>query len=64
MIPRSVPTESLDSKEERDRAEGARDPPVQAILDQQSPFVEVRILREIQDPEWVVLPPDTQERRI
>jgi len=49
------------SKSERDRAENARDPRVQAILDQQARHVEVRILGEFEEPEWVVLPPDLED---
>jgi len=47
---------SWDSKAERDAAEADRDPRVQAILDEQSEFVEIRIVGEFEDPEWVVLP--------
>lgn len=49
---------SWDSKLERDRAEGARDPRVQAILDEQSQFVDIRIVGEFEDAEWVVHPPE------
>lgn len=48
---------SWDSKPDRDRAESARDPRVQAILDEQSEHVEIRIVGEFDDPSWVVLPP-------
>jgi len=48
---------SWDSKAERDVAEANRDPRVQAILDAQSEHVEIRIVGELEDPEWVVLPP-------
>jgi heme-degrading monooxygenase HmoA len=47
---------SWESKEARDAAEGARDPRVQAILDEQSEHVEIRVLGEFDDPEWVVEP--------
>jgi heme-degrading monooxygenase HmoA len=46
-----------DSKSERDSAEAERDSRVQAILDEQSRFVTIRVLGEFEDPEWVVLPP-------
>lgn len=46
-----------DSKPKRDRAEQERDPRVQAILDEQSELVEIRIVGEFDDAEWQVLPP-------
>ena len=46
-----------DSKARRDSAESKRDPRVQAILDEQSELVRIRIVGEFEDPEWVVLPP-------
>jgi heme-degrading monooxygenase HmoA len=52
---------SWESKPRRDRAEAQRDPRVQAILDQQSRFVEIRVVGEFDDPEWVVLPPGGQD---
>ena len=48
---------SWDSKAARDAAESQRDSRVQAILDAQSRFVEIRLVGEFQDPEWIVLPP-------
>lgn len=48
---------SWDAKPERDAAEANRDPRVQAILDEQSEHVEIRLVGEFEDPEWVVLPP-------
>lgn len=51
---------SWDSKAARDRAEGQRDPRVQAILDTQSEFVEITIIGEFEAPEWVVLPSDAK----
>ena len=48
---------SWDSKPARDAAESQRDPRVQSIIDAQSPFVEIRLIGEFQDPEWIVLPP-------
>ncbi|HKJ23864.1 MAG TPA: antibiotic biosynthesis monooxygenase [Myxococcota bacterium] len=48
---------SWESKPRRDAAEAQRDPRVQAILDEQSELVEIRVVGEFEDPEWVVLPP-------
>lgn len=48
---------SWDSKEARDAAEAQRDPRVQAILDEQARHVEIRVIGEFDDPDWVVLPP-------
>lgn len=45
-----------DSKPLRDRAEGDRDPRVQAILDEQSEHVDIRVVGEFEEPEWLVLP--------
>ncbi len=47
---------SWDSKPQRDAAEAQRDPRVQAILDEQSRHVEIRLVGEFEDPAWVVLP--------
>jgi len=49
---------SWDSKAERDAMEA--DPPEAArrIIAEQAPFVDVRVIGEFDDPEWVVLPPD------
>jgi heme-degrading monooxygenase HmoA len=48
---------SWDSKAARDRQEAARDPRVQRILDEQARCVEIRVVGEFEDPEWVALPP-------
>ncbi len=48
---------SWDSKSARDAAEAARDPRVQAVLDEQARSVEIGIIGEFEDPEWTVLPP-------
>jgi heme-degrading monooxygenase HmoA len=45
---------SWDSKSARDSAQAQRDPRVQAILDAQSQLVEIRVIGEFEDPEWVV----------
>lgn len=52
---------SWDSKPQRDAAEGDRDPRVQAILDQQSEFVDIRVVGEFEDADWVALPPSSLE---
>jgi hypothetical protein len=51
---------SWESKAQRDAAEAQRDPRVQAILDEQSERVEIRVVGEFEDPEWVVLPPGSE----
>ncbi|MBW2499883.1 MAG: antibiotic biosynthesis monooxygenase [Deltaproteobacteria bacterium] len=51
---------SWDSKPLRDAAEAGRDPRVQAIIDRQSEYVDVEIIGEFEDPEWVVLPSDSE----
>ena len=50
---------SWDSKPARDTAESQRDPRVQTILSAQSQFVEIQLIGEFEDPEWIVLPPGT-----
>lgn len=47
---------SWDSKSARDAAESQRDPRVQAILDEQSRLVDIRIVGEFEEPEWIVQP--------
>jgi hypothetical protein len=51
---------SWDSKRERDAAEAARDRRVQEILDEQAQHVEIRIVGEFDEADWVVLPPDRE----
>ncbi|MHA7837142.1 MAG: antibiotic biosynthesis monooxygenase family protein [bacterium] len=46
-----------ESKAARDDAEGRRDPRVQAILDERARYVDVEIIGEFNEPEWVVWPP-------
>lgn len=48
---------SWESKEARDAAEADRDPRVQAIFDEQAEHVDIRVIGELEDPEWVVEPP-------
>ncbi len=49
---------SWESKAERDAAEAERDPRVQSIIETQAEHVEIRVVGEFDDPEWVVLPQD------
>jgi heme-degrading monooxygenase HmoA len=49
---------SWDSKASRDAAEAQRDTRVQAILDEQAGRVEIAVIGEFEDPDWVVLPPE------
>jgi len=48
---------SWETVEARDAAEANRDSRVQAILDEQSEFVSIRVVGAFDDPEWVALPP-------
>lgn len=48
---------SWEAKALRDDAEAQRDPRVQEILDSQSECVDIRVVGEFEDPEWVVEPP-------
>ena len=47
---------SWESKPQRDAAESARDPRVQAIIDAEAEHVEIRVVGEFDDAEWVVEP--------
>jgi hypothetical protein len=44
----------------RDAAEATRDERVRAIIDAQARFVEIAVVGEFEDPEWVVLPDRTR----
>lgn len=46
-----------DSKAARDAAEAHRDPRVEAILAEQSELVDIRVVGEFEDADWVALPP-------
>lgn len=46
------------SKEARDAMEAEAREDIRAIIDQQAEFVEVRVIGEFEDAEWVVVPPD------
>lgn len=48
---------SWDTKASRDAAESQRDPRVQAILDEQAKYVDIRVIGQFADPEREVLPP-------
>ncbi len=47
---------SWDSKAERDAMEAGHDERVREIITQQAEFVDIRVIGEFADPEWVVLP--------
>ena len=49
---------SWESKEVRDAAESTRDPRVREIIETQAEHVDIRVVGEFEDPEWIVLPPD------
>jgi heme-degrading monooxygenase HmoA len=53
---------SWEDKAARDTADGQRDPRVQAILDEQARSVEIRVVGEFEDPDWVVLPQSSESR--
>jgi heme-degrading monooxygenase HmoA len=56
---RLIAIASWDSKADRDAAEAERDPRVQAIFDEQSRSVEIRVIGAFEDPDWTVLPEPT-----
>lgn len=47
---------SWTSKTDRDAMEAAGDEHVRAIIDSQAEFVDVRMVGEFDDPDWVVMP--------
>lgn len=47
---------SWDSKTARDAMEGQPNALIKAIIKQAAPFVEIKVIGEFEDPEWVVLP--------
>lgn len=49
-----------DSKASRDAMESTPDPRVKQIIQSAAPFVEIRLLGEFDEPEWVVYPPEHQ----
>lgn len=44
------------SKAERDAMESVKDQDIQTIISEQAEFVEIRVIGEFEDAEWVVLP--------
>lgn len=51
------------SKAERDAMESVKDPDIQKIISEQAEFVDVRVIGEFEDAEWVVLPGEEGEHR-
>ncbi len=45
-----------ESKQVRDAMEGNPSAEVEAIIESQAPFVDIRLIGEYESPEWVVLP--------
>ncbi|MET0985254.1 MAG: antibiotic biosynthesis monooxygenase family protein [Steroidobacteraceae bacterium] len=45
-----------DSKERRDAMEARRDQAVAAIVRSAAPFVDIHLIGEFEEPEWVVIP--------
>jgi len=50
---------SWDSKGARDAMEADKDPRITEIIRSAAPFVEITPLGEFEEPEWVVMPPDS-----
>lgn len=48
---------SWESKETRDAMEGTPQDEIRSVIASQAPFVDIRLIGEFADPEWVVLPP-------
>ena len=46
-----------ESKDIRDEMEGGLSDEVRAIIEEQSPFVDIRFIGEYEAPEWEVIPP-------
>ena len=44
------------SKSDRDAMEAARDPDIQKIIAEQAEFVDVRVIGEFEDAQWIVDP--------
>ncbi|HKQ83796.1 MAG TPA: antibiotic biosynthesis monooxygenase [Steroidobacteraceae bacterium] len=47
---------SWDSKEYRDAMESRHDEAIAAIIRSAAPFVEINVIGEFEEPEWVVIP--------
>ncbi|WP_168012366.1 antibiotic biosynthesis monooxygenase family protein [Halomonas salinarum] len=48
-----------DSKASRDAMESDHTPEIDAIIKSAAPGCEVRVIGEFEEPEWVVMPPDS-----
>lgn len=48
---------SWDTKASRDAMEGRHDPTVAEIIRSAAPYVDIKVIGEFEDPEWVVTPP-------
>jgi hypothetical protein len=51
------------SKAERDAMESVKDQDIQKIISEQAEFVEIRVIGEFEDAEWVVLPEEGNDER-
>lgn len=47
---------SWESKAARDAMEGSQEKRIRDVIASQAPFVDIRVVGEFEDPEWVVLP--------
>jgi hypothetical protein len=52
---------SWESKAQRDAMEGEPRPDIAAIIRSAAPFVDIRVIGEFEEPEWVVTPPSEVE---
>ena len=50
------------SKRDRDAMETTPSEQVRSIIASQAPFVDIRVVGEFDDPDWIVLPGDTVEK--
>ncbi|HLV78341.1 MAG TPA: antibiotic biosynthesis monooxygenase [Marinobacter sp.] len=50
---------SWDTKADRDAMDARKDARIRGIIQSAAPFVEIRALGEFEEPEWVVMPPDS-----
>lgn len=49
-----------DSKADRDAMEATPSEAIRAIISSQAPYVDITVIGEFEEPEWVVLPPGTK----
>jgi len=54
---RLIAIASWDSKEDRDRSAAITNDAVRDIIASQAPFVDIHVIGEFDDPDWVVDPP-------